>query len=264
MIIFIFPFICILMPVLPSVLWGLWPTMQQSTLDIMLWLFGSASLTFYPTITSFFVIFVCLPPSPMFSSWSTKSTHKYRYIPCAHHCTQMLLFLYTNTTCFLHLRALSSSELSCWMKFGSFCHDSSLQLKAKFRWSIRNWLFDKFIDFLKRKFTERLSPFRLTSLSLFLYGCGSILLAGTVPGGTFLPCQEFGFTSPRKKKRWYLFWETSSLLFLPNLLFHLPLRMILNSATCCQFSLRMAGSTLALNDRLLLGLYNWSSETEER
>lgn len=168
----------------------------------------------------------------------------------------MLLFLYSNTTCFLHFLAPSSGEPSYWVKFGSFFHDSSLQLNAMLKQCIRNWLFDEFIDLFKRKLFERLSPFRFTSL--FLYGCETIILTGTVPGGAFFPVKSLA-SLIRERKRGDRYFETKSSLFLPNPLFHPPLRMTLNAVAQCQLSPRL----VALNDRLLLGLYNRSTETEE-
>lgn len=67
---------------------------------------------------------------------------------------------------------------------------SSLQLKAKFEWLIKNWLFEEFEDFFKRKLTLRLSPFRLTSLSIIPYGSEMILLTGTVPKVPFFPVKS--------------------------------------------------------------------------
>lgn len=198
---FIFPFIWISLPVLPGVLWGLWP---------QVWLFDSVP----PPPLIFWDFCLCPPPST-FSSCSTESTHKYRYFPCTPQCTQMLQFCCANTASFLHFLTPAASELSCSVKCGSFFHESFLQLKAEFWWLIRKWLFDELIPFFKRKFTFLFPLWEWNHT----FGRDSIW-----PWRYLFSYQGFGFPFPRKK-------VAAFNRVLPNASFHPPFMLILISVT---------------------------------
>lgn len=147
----------------------------------------------------YFCLFLLVPCFPAKAPRAHTNTDRFPTLIIAHRC--WCLSIQTQPAFYICLRHHPVSWAIEWNLLHFFMV-GLLQLKAKFKWWVRNWLFGELIDSFRTKFTGRLSPFRLTALSLFLYGCEAILLAGTVPGGTFLPCQEFGFTSPRKKRRY--------------------------------------------------------------